>query len=298
MMSGSCFSRLGEPLVPSSSPGADYLIITSGYLRAMRTPLLAGRDFGPQDTFTSPSVTLVNQAFAAKYFPKENPIGQKLNICWTINSPAQIVGVVSDARQTELQATPKPTIFLDNSQAAMYFSNLTVRTREDPHQMTRAVLAAIHRINPDQAVSSVRTMDDVLSNSVARPRLQLILLAIFAGMAVLLAAVGVYGVLSYSVVQRTQELGIRVALGATGSDVLFMVLKEGLVLMAIGVSIGLTAAFMLTRLLRSLLFEVQPTDPLTLVCVTAILLVIALIATVIPARRAVHTDPLVALRYE
>jgi putative ABC transport system permease protein len=298
MMSGSCFSRSGEPLVVSSSPGAAFLVITSGYLRAMRIPLLAGRDFGPQDTFASPSVALVNRAFVTKYFPKENPVGQKLNICWTINSPAQIVGIVSDARQTELQTAPIPTIFLDNSQAAMYFSNLTVRTREDPQRMTRAVIAAIHRINPDQAVSSVRTMDDVLSSSVARPRLQLILLATFAGMALLLAAVGVYGVLSYSVVQRTQEIGIRVALGATNAKVVHMVLKEGFVLLAIGVAVGMTAALLLTRLLKSLLFEVQPADPVTLAFVTMILIAVALLATLIPARRALGVDPMTALRYE
>ncbi len=298
LMSGWCFSRFGEPLVVSSSPGADFLIITSGYLRAMRIPLLAGRDFGPRDTFASPSVVLINHAFANKYFSKQNPVGQKLNICWPIPNPAQIVGVVSDSRHTDLETPPKATIFLDNSQAAMYFANLTVRTREDPQQMTRSLIAAIHRVNPDQAVSSVRTMDDVLSNSVARPRLQLILLATFAAMAVLLAAVGVYGVLSYSVVQRTQEIGIRVALGATSTDVVQMILKEGLVLLAIGVAAGMTAALLLTRLLKSLLFEVQPTDPLTLVSVTAVLIIVALAATLVPARRAFRLDPMAALRYE
>jgi len=289
---------MGEPLVVSSSPGADFLVISSDYVRAMQMPLHAGRDFGPQDTFVSPSVLLVNQAFATKYFPKEDPVGQKLNICWTIKGPAQIVGVVSDARQTELQTPPEPTIFLDNSQAAMWFANLTVRTMGDPQQMTRAVLAAIHRVNPDQAASGIRTMEDVMSNSVARPRLQLILLATFACIALLLAAVGVYGVLSYSVVQRTQEIGIRVALGATSSDVLRMILSEGLVLLAIGVAAGMGAALLLTRLLKSLLFEVQPADPPTLVSVTALLIVVALVAILIPARRAFRVDPMVALRYE
>ncbi|HEY3454448.1 MAG TPA: ABC transporter permease [Bryobacteraceae bacterium] len=298
MVSGSCFSRLGEPLVASSSPVADFLVITPGYLRAMRIPLLAGRDFGSRDTFGAPSVVLINHAFATKYFPKENPIGQKLNICWTIKSPATIVGVVSDARQTDLQTQPRPTILLDNSQGAMYFANLTVRTREDAHQMTRSVVAAIHRINPDQAVSSVRSMDDVLSNSVARPRLQVILLATFAAIAVLLAALGVYGVLSYSVVQRMQEIGIRVAVGATAADVLRMILKEGMVLLAAGAGVGITATLLLTRLLKSLLFDVQPTDPLTLACVTVILIAVALVAMLIPARRALQVDPVIALRYE
>ncbi len=298
MMSGSCFYRLGDPLVPSSSPGANFLVVTSGYLGAMRIPLLAGRDFEPRDTFDSRSVALINHAFAAKYFAKQNPIGQKLNICWTVKSPATIVGVVSDARQTDLQTQPQPTIMLDNSQAAMYFANLTVRTREDPHRMTRSVVAAIHRINPDQAVSNLRTMDDVLSNSVARPRLQLILLATFAAIAVLLAALGVYGVLSYSVVQRMQEIGIRVAVGATATDVLYLILKEGMLLLAIGAGTGLATTLLLTRLLKSLLFEVQPGDPVTLIFVTGILIAVAFAAMLIPARRALQVDPAIALRYE
>jgi putative ABC transport system permease protein len=298
MVSGSCFSRLGEPLVASSSPGADFLVITSGYLSAMRIPLLAGRDFGPQDTFTSPSVTLVNHAFAVKYFTKENPVGQKLNICWTVNSPATIAGVIADARQINPQDPPKPTIFLNNSQAAMYFTNLTVRTRQDPERMVRSVLIAIHRVNADQAVSGMRTMDDVVSDSVARPRLQSILLAAFAAMAMLLAAMGVYGVLSYSVVQRTQEIGIRVAVGATARDVLHMVLKEGLVLLGIGAAAGAAAALLLTRMLKSLLYEVQPGDPLTLACVTLVVIAVAFVAMLMPARRGSHLDPLVALRYE
>jgi putative ABC transport system permease protein len=298
MMSASCFSHIGEPLIPSSSPGADFLIITSGYLRAMRMPLRAGRDFGPQDTFSSPSVILVNQAFASKYFPNQDPVGHKLNICWDFVKRAQIVGIVSNARQTDLESPPEPTIYLDNSQAAMYFANLAIRTHGDPERITRAVLGAIHRLNPDQAVSDIRTMDDVVSRSVARPRLQLILLSTFAVMAVLLAAIGVYGVLSYSVVQRTQEIGIRVALGASHRDVLSMVLGEGLVLVAIGTALGLAAALALTRLLKTLLFEVQPSDPFTLCCVSALLIAVALIATLIPARRAFRVDPMVALRYE
>ncbi len=164
--------------------------------------------------------------------------------------------------------------------------------------MTRSVVAAIHRINPDQAVSNLRTMDDVLSNSVARPRLQLILLATFAAIAVLLAALGVYGVLSYSVVQRMQEIGIRVAVGATATDVLYLILKEGMLLLAIGAGTGLATTLLLTRLLKSLLFEVQPGDPVTLIFVTGILIAVAFAAMLIPARRALQVDPAIALRYE
>lgn len=298
MTSGSCFSRIGEPLVPSSSPGADFLVITSGYFDAMRMRVRAGRDFGPRDNLRSPSVIMINQAFAHKYFARENPIGQKLNVCWTVSSPAKIVGVVSDARQTDLETPPKPTIFLDNSQAPMWFANLFVRTRENPNQMARSVIAAVRRINPDQAVSDVRTMEDVLSSSVARPRLQFVLLATFAAMALLLAGIGVYGVLSYSVVQRTQEITIRMALGAKSQDILTMILREAAILVAVGTALGVIAALLLTGLLKDLVFQVQPSDPVTLASVVVILLLIALAATLVPVLRARRVDPMVALRYE
>jgi putative ABC transport system permease protein len=164
--------------------------------------------------------------------------------------------------------------------------------------MARAVQAAIHRVDPDQAVSNVAAMDDVFSDSVARPRFQLVLLVVFAGIAVLLATIGVYGVVSYSVSQRTQEIGIRVALGAGSLDVSRLVLREGLLLGGIGVAVGLAAALASTRVLGSLLFEVTPTDPLTLGAVACLLLGVALAAAVIPARRATKVDPMVALRYE
>jgi ABC-type antimicrobial peptide transport system permease subunit len=208
------------------------------------------------------------------------------------------VGVVADARQTELQEAPHPTIFLANAQAPMYFAHLAVRARNDPGQMARAVQAAIHRVDPDQAVSNVETMDEIRSDSVSRPRFQMALLLVFAGIAVLLATIGVYGVVSYSVTQRTQEIGIRVALGAGSADVSRLVLREGLLLGGLGVGVGLAAALASTRVLESLLFEVTPTDPLTLGSVAGLLLAVALAATLWPARRATKVDPMVALRYE
>jgi putative ABC transport system permease protein len=298
MTSGSCFAPAPGPQPDTSSPSADFLVISPGYFQAMGTPMLSGRDFAAGDHFGTPSVLVVNHAFAERFFAGQNPIGKQLNVCWTVPNPVEIVGVVADARQTELKVAPNPTIFLANPQAPMYFAHLVVRVRNDPRQMARAVQAAIHRVDPDQAISNVETMDTVFSDSVARPRFQLVLLLVFAGIAVLLATIGVYGVVSYSVSQRTQEIGIRVALGARSGDVSRMVLREGLLLGGSGVALGLAAALATTRVLRSLLFEVTPTDPVTLGAVACLLLAVAVAATLWPARRATQVDPMVALRYE
>lgn len=227
-----------------------------------------------------------------------NPVGEKLNVCWTVKSPAEIVGVVSDARQTELQAAPKPTIFVDNLQAPMYFAQLVVRTAGDPARMTRAVEAAIHRVDPDQPLTHIQTMHQVFLDSVAQPRLELALLLVFGAIAALLAIIGIYGVISYSVAQRTREIGIRVALGAKQADVGRMVLREGAILAVTGALVGTAGALVASRVLRTLLFETAPEDPATLGFVVAVVIFVALFATLIPARRAAQVDPMTALRYE
>jgi ABC-type antimicrobial peptide transport system permease subunit len=180
----------------------------------------------------------------------------------------------------------------------MYFATFVVRTRTEPKQMARAIEAAVHRVDPDQPVSDVQTMSEVFSDSVAQPRFQLLLLSVFAGIAVALAMIGVYGVLAYSVTQQRQEIGVRMALGAGVSDVIRLVVREGLLLALAGTGIGLAAAFALTRALRSLLFEVTPTDPATLSGVCVLLLIVAAAASLLPAQRAVRLDPVAALRWE
>jgi len=298
-VSGSCFtreSRLAANL--SAMPGADYLVISRDYFRTMGTPLAAGRDFSARDRFGTPSVAVVNQSFARQFFPGEDPVGRRINVCWTIPNPVEIVGVVADARQRELKLAPRPTIFLANPQAPRFFAQLVTSSKSDPRQLARAVEAAIHRVNKDQPVSAVSTMADVLSGSVAEPRFELGLLVVFAAIAVLLATIGVYGVVSYSVNQRTQEIGIRVALGARAANVAGLVLREGMLLAAIGVVIGLASTLALTRVLRSLLFEVSPTDPLTLFTVSCLLLIVSAVAITVPARRATTVDPMRALRHE
>jgi putative ABC transport system permease protein len=298
-VSGSCFTReakLASNL--SAMPSADYLVISRDYFRTMGTPLAAGRDFSARDQFEKPSVAIVNQSFAQQYFPGEDPVGRRINVCWTIPNPVEIVGVVADARQKELRLAPRPTIFLANAQAPRFFAQLVMRSRSDPRQLAHAVEAAIHRVNKDQPVSAVSTMQEVLSGSVAESRFQLGLLLVFAAIAVVLAAIGVYGVVSYSVNQRTQEIGIRVALGARAGNVVSLVLREGLLLAGVGVLIGLAGALALTRVLRSLLFEITPTDPLTLFTVSSLLLIVSAVAIAVPARRAMSVDPMVALRHE
>jgi putative ABC transport system permease protein len=297
--SGSCFSRQGDPPpVPSTAPSADFLVVSPGYFQAMGTPLITGRHFDDHDRFGTRSVVMVNKEFVGRFLSDRNPIGQTLNLCWTVQNPAEIVGVTGDARQKQLNAAPKPTIFINNLQAPMYFAQLVVRTSGDPNKIARAVEAAIHRVDPDQPITHVQTMKQVFSDSVAQPRVQLILLLVFGGAAGLLALIGIYGVVAYSVTQRTREIGVRIAIGAQPADVGRLVLQEGAVLAAAGISIGLAGALGLTRVLRTLLFETTPTDPGTLASVVGIVLLIVFFAVLIPARRAIRVNPTVALRYE
>jgi putative ABC transport system permease protein len=298
-ISGSCFSPADQPApTPAESPSAQFLIISTGYFSSMGTTLLAGRDFDDRDGFNSQPVAIVNHAFVDHFYPGQNLLGKQLSVCWTIKKPVEIVGVVADARQAQLQDAPEPTIFLSNSQAPMYFATLVVRATGDPLQIARSTEAAIHRVDPDQAVSDIQTMETVFSDSVSSPRLQAILLLVFAGLAVALAMIGVYGVVSYSISQRTNEIGIRVALGARSADVFQMLLREALALSAIALLLGLAGSLAMSRVLRSLLFEVTPTDPRTLASVCLLVLMVSVLAAVLPARRATRIDPMVALRYE
>jgi putative ABC transport system permease protein len=297
--SGSCFSRADRPSPsPADSPSAQFLIISSGYFQAMSTALLSGRDFADRDSFNSQPVAIVSHAFVDRFYSGQNALGKQLRVCWTIEKPVEIVGVVADARQAQLQDGPEPTIFLSNSQAPMYFATFVVRATGDPGQVARSTEEAVHRVDPDQAVSDIQTMEMVFSDSVSSPRFQAVLLLVFAGLAVALAMIGVYGIVSYSVSQRTNEIGIRVVLGARSADVVRLVLREALILAVIALFLGLAGSFALSRVLQSLLFEVTPTDPVTLVSVCFLILAVSALAAVLPARRATRIDPMVALRYE
>ncbi len=299
LVSGSCFA-LGtqEPVNSATAPGAQFLIVSPAYFATMGTPLLRGRDFNERDTLTAPSAAIVNQSFASRFFPKGDALGQQLGVCWTVKNPVQIVGVVADSRQTKLRDAPVPTIYLANSQAPLGGATFVVRATGDPQQVLRSVEVAIHRVDPDQPITDVRTMQTVFSDSAADARFQVVLLVIFAGLAVALAIIGVYGVVSYSVGQRTQEIGVRMAMGAAASTIARMVLREALLLAAFAVAIGLAGALALTRLMEALLYETAPNDPLTLMAAALAVLLVATIAALIPAHRAMQVDPMVALRYE
>ena len=297
--SGSCFAPGGgPPPAPAESPGAQFLIISPGYFGTMGMALVKGRDFGEHDGFAAQPVAIVNEAFVRRYFPGQNMIGQQLQVCWTLTKPVEIVGIVTDARQAELQDAPEPTIFLSNSQAPMYFATLVVRAEGDARQIARSAEDAIHRVDPDQPVSDVRSMEAVFSDSVSNPQFQSVLLGVFAALAIALAIIGIYGVVSYSVTQRTNEIGIRVAMGAQSADIARLVLREALVFAGIALIIGFAAYMVLSRFLQSLLFEVTPTDSVTLVGVGCVIVTITVLAAILPARRAMRVDPTVALRYE
>ncbi|HEY2120955.1 MAG TPA: ABC transporter permease [Candidatus Acidoferrum sp.] len=297
-VSGSCFAPADQPVpTPAESPSAQFLIISSGYFQTMGTALLSGRDFADRDNFNSLPVAVVNHAFAERYFPAQQILGKQLHVCWTIEKPVEIVGVVADARQAQLQDAPEPTIFLSHSQAPMYFATIVVRAAA-PRQVAHAAEAAIHRVDPDQAVSNVQTMESVLSDSVASPRFQAVLLFVFAGLAVVLAMIGVYGVVSYSVSNRSNEIGIRLALGADTADIARSVLGEALALTGIALVLGLLGSLALSRLLQTLLFDVKPTDPATLIIVCFVVFAVSALAAALPARRATRVDPVITLRYE
>jgi putative ABC transport system permease protein len=263
-----------------------------GNTLAFRTGLQCSRYFGRNP------VIVVNEAFARQFFPNENPLGKRLDVCWSPPGSGAIVGVVANARHAELAEKPAPTIFLDAAQAPMYFANLVVRTALAPAGVAKSVERAIHSVDPNQPVYKVESMEDVVTDSVARPRMESSLLALFAGLALVLAAVGLYGVLAYSVNQRTQEIGIRVALGAEPAQLIGQVIRDALKLVLPGMAVGLMASLAMTRLLGSLLYEVKPGDPWTLTAVSAGLIVVALLAAYVPARRAAMIDSIMALRYE
>ena len=291
----------GRPLPPGTNPPAvAQLLIGGDYFRALGVPLLRGRAFTEADVATAPEVIIINQAMARTMFPGEDPIGRRIQLGDPDpESPwVTIVGVAGDVKYTGLDKPPEPAIYTPYEQnlwwPTMY---LVVRSSVDPAGLERAVRAQVASLDPLLPLG-VRTMDDLLGRSVAEPRFRTMLLGIFAATALLLAAVGIYGVLSYTVGQRTQEIGIRMALGARGRDVLALVLGQGMALAGAGVAIGLVAALALSRLLAGLLFGVGPTDLPTFAAVSLVMVAAALLACYLPARRATRVDPMVALRAE
>jgi putative ABC transport system permease protein len=295
----------GTPILQAGEkPGTDVRIITPSYFSTMGIRLIDGRLFDERDTRLSPRVMIVNQAFARKYFPGENALGKRVTIDWDREpAPDEIIGIVADTKDQSMEAEPSPAIYWPHArQSDTGFMTFFVRTNDDPMRFMAAVEGEIRKIDPDQPVAEFRSMDEIVSASVARQRFNMLLMGIFAGVALVLAAVGIYGVMSYSVAQRTHEIGIRMALGASSSDVLGMVLRQGMTLAAIGIIVGLATALALTYqlkvMLSALLFNVATTDPLTFTVIPLLLACVAFMACFIPARRATRTDPMNALRCE
>jgi putative ABC transport system permease protein len=297
------FSIAGRPPYPAGSePAANYTVVSPGYFETFKIPLRQGRLLGSGDKEKTPLVVLVSEELAREYFAGENPIGQRLSIDQDDGAdaiPREIVGVVGDVRRESLETAPSPEFYIPHEQAPERRMNLVVRSETDnPASMTATLRNTLKDLDRDQMVWQTRTLDQLVAASIAGRRFNLLLLGLFAGLALVLAALGIYGVMAYSVTRRTHEIGIRMALGARMIDVLKLVIKDGLTLAVIGVAVGLGGAFALTRLMRSLLFGVTPTDGSTFVGISVGLIAIALIASYIPARRATKVDPLVALRYE
>lgn len=300
------FSVEGRPPPASGQrPLTEYRSVSHDYFRAMGISLLKGRAFTERDATGATGVVIINETLARRFFPDEDPVGRRIGLSgppdWR-----EIVGVVRDARNYGLDEEVRPEAFIPYLQntpgylaGAASSMNLVVRTASsDPLSMTAAVKAQVHAIDRDQPVYNVKTMEQYLADSLARRRFNMMLLTVFAGVALLLAAIGIYGVMNHSVTQRTHEVGIRIALGAGRGDVLRMIVGQGMILTLLGVALGLAASFALTRLLAGLLYGVSATDPLTFVAIPLVLSAVALAATYIPARRATKIDPMVALRYE
>ncbi len=292
------YIREGRPATPEESDNAAYLATTPDYFRALQVPLIAGRAFTDRDTDNTTKVVIVNETMARRLWPGQSPIGKHLTIWRDEKFPREIVGVVGETKRS-LDNDPSQQMYVPYAQDASWSSmSFVIRTSGDPASTSPAVRNEIRSLDKGAPVFNVRTMNDLLAISVAPRRTPMLMLSAFAATALLLAMIGIYGVTSYYVTQRTQEIGIRMALGAQMSDVLKLVLKGGMALATIGIAAGLAGAFALTRWMTSLLFGVKPTDGLTFIAVAISVLAAASLACYLPARRASKVDPLVALRYE
>ncbi|HXU39699.1 MAG TPA: ABC transporter permease [Blastocatellia bacterium] len=289
------------PLPIDQWPTANYRNVNPDYFRAMSIPIMQGRSFEDRDNLSAPWVALINQAAADSDFAGEDPVGKRINFGGVSNGEPiwfQIVGVVGNVRSLELQEAALPEVYTAALQDAFSTMSFMIRTSVEPMALTAGVRRAVHDVDKAQPVSDIRTMESVVSDAITQPRFNLILLGVFGGIALLLSASGIYGVMAYTVSQRTHEIGIRMALGARAGNVLRMVMKQGLQLTATGIALGLMASWVLTRYLSSLLFGISATDAVTFTVVALFLAGVALVACFVPARRASQTDPMEALRYE
>jgi putative ABC transport system permease protein len=298
------FALEGEPLPePGREPLALDIPVSPDYFKLLGIPVRSGRAFTPQDNQQSPGEVIINESFARRHFPGQTAVGRHL-LYYSARPqdppppPVEIVGVVADLRQANLAAEPEPIMYRPHLQRAWSFMTLMVRADGDPTRLAGAVKEAVRSLDPEQPISNIATLDRVLAGSISDRRGLMLLVGVFAALALVLAAIGIYGVISYAVSQRTHEIGIRLALGAQTRDVLRLVVRQGLTFTLIGIAIGIGAAFALARVISGMLFDVNPTDPLTFAAIALLLAGVALAACYIPARRATKVDPMVALKYE
>ncbi len=285
----------------SDNPVANYGVISPGYFAAVGTPILRGRPFLESDTADSMPVTIISSAMAKKFWPSEDPLGKQVGPLSPEYPLATIVGIAADVKHVSLREPPSPEMYMPYPQKvwiSLLTMDVVLRTTQDPASVSAAARATVHSIDPDLPLADLEPLTNLVADSMTGARFSMLVLGAFGAVALALAMIGMYGVISYGVAQRTQEIGIRIALGAQSRDVLQMVLGQGIYLASLGIAIGLTAAFCVTRLMGSFLYGVEATDPLTFVSVAILLALVALAACYIPARRAMRVDPLVALRYE
>ena len=295
------FDIVGSPAASASaSRTANYVSVSPEYFRVMGIPLLSGRLFNRRDVMPSQHITVVSKAMARLYFPNQDPLGKQLTVAFPFDNgaPREIVGIVDDVRDVALGQDPGPMMYVPFAQAPFWGANVIVKSALSTSSVAATIRQQVRKIDKDLPVTDVAMMPEIIQASVAQPRFRTFLLGLFAAMALVLAATGIFGVISYSVSQRTREIGIRMALGAQSENVLMQVLKEGARLAAIGLALGLAGSLAAMRLIATLLFRVKPADPLTFVVVAVILAGVTLAASYIPARRATRVDPMVALRYE
>jgi len=305
---GMPFQRADKPMVDRANRKACFFkMVSPSYFRALGMKLRRGRPLGDHDTKGGPSVTVINETMVRLYFKDEDPIGKRILVQEIVPGKTQlgpeiaweVVGVVADEKVNNVDSRgDNPGMYISNEQSPVYFQALVVRAAMDPSGLRQALSKAVHEINKDQTLTELKTLDQIKAETMATNRLRSLLLTVFASIAVLLAAIGIYGVISYSVEQRTREIGIRAALGASRGDLLRLILRGGMLMAGVGLVLGLGGAFGLTRLLANLLFGVSERDPMTIGAVACILTCVALLACYIPARRATRVDPMVALRYE
>jgi putative ABC transport system permease protein len=296
------FNIKKNPFPENQEPPVEFRAVTPGYFRTMGVPILKGRAFTEQDVKGKPGAIIINDAMARQYWPDEDPVGQimSIGVSTSENEPTEweIVGIVGNVKHFSLDSDPVPEMYVPHAQQPWTYMTLVARSQSDPKALVAPMRSQVLAVDHDQPVSDIHTMAEVVASSIAQQRFYMLLLALFAVMALVLAAVGIFGVMSYSVTERTREIGIRMALGAQTRDVLRFVVGQGITLALIGVGMGLAGALLLTQFMTKMLYEVSAFDPLTFVAISLLLVGIALLACYIPARRATKVDPMVALRYE